>query len=396
MRRLLPFLLLFAAVPLLAKEAPLTLYRDARFEIVPNGDPWAPAPDSLCAELRTVNPELGRPRCAVAGSLERNDAFRKYAAWLTANLRGNAASEDLEARHPEVRKILEDRRDDYLLLFKRSGNESWVVVFHDGKRGPSRLVRSNDKGSLDRIADLFSGPAVPIPTEKEREEAMKEPIAFYRDQTPVDFALTVGAGGIWGVGGHRGARIDHYTHNTDSASAWDWLHHASPALYVEYGVTYARFVGIGAFLEWSRFGMKYDEATNPGIEEWTVDRFEFGVRTHLGYTWLLTEKLEINPYLLLGFHFTAYNDHVEWESGAKRPMDGVFELVAVKGGSVGAGCALMHGGKWALRVETGLSNRSRKSRDNPVDGGALQDRPAESTFELFLRGGLSWNMRKWR
>ncbi|MBO7500618.1 MAG: hypothetical protein J6T45_04655 [Fibrobacterales bacterium] len=393
---LLAALALALALPsgAVAKERPLALYRDARFEILQTADSAEVSPEELCAELKKANPDLGRPRCAVAGSLRRNVPFNDYALWVAANLRPGVRAEDLEARRPEVRKTLEERRDDYLFLFKSDGKESWLVLFHDGERIPARLLRVRGESAFGEVAPLFQGPTSPIPTEQEREAARREPEAFYRDQLPLDFRLTVGSGYIQGFGGHESAQVEHYTQNRDSASAWDWITDSSPLVFAEYGVEYARFLGIAAVLQWSRYDMKFNPETNPAIRDWTVDRWEFGARARIGYGFVPRPKVEIHPYLLLGFLYTVYDAEISWKKGVKKPFDSPFSLVAVSGGSLALGADLLLKDRYGAKLECGLSRRARKSRTDP-EVGPLPDRPAEATLELYALFGLSLNWRRW-
>ena len=75
---LLAALALALALPsgAVAKERPLALYRDARFEILQTADSAEVSPEELCAELKKANPDLGRlPRRREESNVE--DGERK-------------------------------------------------------------------------------------------------------------------------------------------------------------------------------------------------------------------------------------------------------------------------------------------------------------------------------
>lgn len=396
MNRSLVLFLLFAAVGAVsaAPSHSWPLYADGRFEFLLIGEPSELSPDSLCQALKTANPTLGKPRCAVAASLLRDSLFSRHIEWLRLNLLPRAELADLAARHPSVRGELTKRRDEYLLLAFLDSSSVRVVLYADGKPLPvEHLSLPPGKPLLPPLLSLFRGPAVPIPSEKEREETRKEPDRFFRDQIPLDRFFSLGGGALRGIGGHPSSQIDHYELNTDSSSAWDWIGHKSPVAFVEYGIAYARFAAIAGYFQWSQHRVKYNPLTNPAVDSWDLLRWEFGVRTRLGYTFFPHTAAEIYPYLGLGFHFTVYQEFLEWKSGVSRPEDH-FRLVALTGASVGTGVQLLYNSRWGVRVEGGTARRARRARDVEPGGTPPPDRPAEESYELYWSVGVLKNFRK--
>ncbi len=372
----------------------LILYQNARFELIQIGFEEQLSLDSLQDALIKANSALGKPRCSIAGALQRDTLFDRYAAWIANNLRPGVDKKDLTARHPHVKERLKKMRDHYLLILVKTTDHLWLLLFHNGDAEPFLLKQyPKERSPLAIIPPLFKGRAIPIPTEKERKVAEKEPDQFFRDQLPLDQILTVGGGAMRGFWGHPSAQIEEYTNNRDSTSAWDWIKQKSPLLFLEYGVSYARFAAIAGYLQWSQHGVKFNPQTNPAIDEWSLLRWEFGLRTRLGYTFFTSTRTELYPYLALAFHFTIYQEFIEWNEGIERP-DERFHLVALTGASVGSGIQFLYDARWGLRCEGGVARRARRARDVEPGGSRPPDRPGEESYELYWSLGVVKSFRK--
>lgn len=375
--------------------------------------------DQFCQALVRSAPELGRSECRIEGDWERDSLVSKYLAWAGRNMDPRVKPINLSARHPHVSERLRKLDDEYLLLFSRNQDTTWVVLYTGNSAEPQAISyqiepRFNAEGIAEQIGQTwFSAAPERRLSAKEKAAAAIEPdISF--GETPT-FDTWVSLGGGWSQAtipltpaswykGKRDQRIRYYRNTTDSLSGWNFLEDESPLISIRTGFTWQGFVGGEIFALRTTHKMKID-TRDPIYEEldhWNFTRYEIGLTVHATLRKTLAEHWEIQPHAFVGFHYSILQEDIALkpsvdEASAQYRNRIQFEPF-YKGAIFGLGNRLVWSGFLALETRIGLNNRGRSldKEEGTEDAAPEPTIIAGSTLDCFISASLEyhWLRRK--
>lgn len=375
--------------------------------------------DQFCQALGRSAPELGRPDCRIEGEWERDSLIAKYLAWAGRNMDPRVKPIHLSARHPSVAEKLRKLDDDYLLLFSRNQDTTWVALFTGKSTEPQALAYQvessfNAEGIAEQIGQTwFSATAERRLSAKEKAAAAIEPDVSFGETPTFDTWISLGGG--WSQAtipltptswykGKKDQRIRYYRNTTDSLSGWNFLEDESPLISIRTGFTWQGFVGGELFALRTTHKMKIDnrDTIYQELDHWNFTRYEIGLTVHATIRKTLGEHWETQPHAFVGFHYSILQEDIALKSSVAEASAQYRNRIQFepfyKGAIFGIGNRLLWKGFLALETRVGLNNRGRSldKEEGAEDAAPEPTIIAGSTLDCFISASLEyhWLRRK--
>ncbi len=373
--------------------------------------------DEFCISLMRSAQKLGKAQCRIDGELERDSAFSKYLVWIGKNVDPRITPHNLVPRNSQVARQLRNISDDYLLVFSRNGDTTWITLFTGANSEAAALgfeiQKIADYPSIaERLGQTwFDGTPEKKLSAKEKEAAAIEPDASYGATPLLDSWIAIGGG--WSQAripltpyswykNKLNQRIRYYRNTSDSLSGWNFLEDESPLLSLRAGFTWHGFIGGELFALRTTHKMKIDESDSiyQELDHWSYTRYEVGLTVHATLHHKLSQDFELQPHAFLGFHYSFLNEDIALKNGFEESAQYKSRIEFkpfYKGAIFGIGNRLVWKEHFAVETRAGLNNRGRSLDREPSEDAAPEPTIiAGSTLDCFISASLEYHWLKHR
>ena len=357
------FILIFVLFTQVSAEIFIPSYLEAEILLLDSDLNMA----QLSQDLNILRPDLKGAQIRYPGELMRDTLVAEYVQWYQANYHPATPTKLLESRVDHVNQVLTELWGAYLLIPHKKDGETYLSLFIKGDRYPQfTRVKPDSKPLSTWISEnLFDEKAVRRLSHEERAQELALPAAEYYEEVKLDRFIAIGLGQHKSVSRSNPPPFkSFYQPSTkDTSDILTWSQISSPLYQVSLGWNVAELFGGGFMAKYSSLAMNYESKTNPGVQIWHYDRYEFGIFGTIGKTYYLSPNWSVYPHGYLSFQYIIFDEEFKILEDTPASLLRV-KLHTINGASGALGFKTLYKRQFGVDIQWGLNHASGKSPDD--------------------------------